>query len=219
MSVTVTYYLDVISSWCFWAEPAWTELKQRFAGRVDFRWKVALLDVSGLPVSIAQEAWFYRRSGTLVRSPFMLSTDWYEPERPDYFAPNAVAEAAKDFGVTDDRVRLAIARGAVIDGRKVGRWEESLAIGSQAAGVDASVLEAAARSKAIEERLRASTAEFHSFQVTQRPAFLVEDVIGDRAVLSGLVAVAPIAAAIEAMIEDCRGYAAYAAHHGSPPAS
>jgi len=41
--VHVTYYLEVISSWCFWAEPAWTELKRRYADRVEFTWKIALM--------------------------------------------------------------------------------------------------------------------------------------------------------------------------------
>jgi predicted DsbA family dithiol-disulfide isomerase len=34
----VTYFLEVLSSWCFWAEPAWAELQRRYAGRVEFRW-------------------------------------------------------------------------------------------------------------------------------------------------------------------------------------
>ncbi|MGO8836354.1 MAG: hypothetical protein ACLQAH_18420 [Limisphaerales bacterium] len=31
MNVKVTCYLEVISSWCYRAEPAWAELKQRYA--------------------------------------------------------------------------------------------------------------------------------------------------------------------------------------------
>jgi predicted DsbA family dithiol-disulfide isomerase len=213
----VTYYLDVISSWCLWAEPAWEDLKQRFAGQVEFAWKIALCDASGLPATAAEEAWYYRRSGTVMRSPFMLNTGWFEPERREYLAPNLVAEAAKHFGVTDDRVRLALARAAMIDGRKVGVWKEAVAVGSQAAGVDPAALEGVARSEECEARVRASTAEFHSFQVNQRPAFLLEDAIGDRAIFSGLVVAAPLAATIEAMLNDTAAYASYAAHHGSPP--
>ena len=109
MRITVTYYLDVISSWCFWAEPAWVELKRRFEGKLEFQWKIALLDKTGLPTSVEQEKWFYRRSGLIMRSPFMLSSAWYDPNHPEYLAPNCVAEAAKDLGITDDRVRLALA--------------------------------------------------------------------------------------------------------------
>ena len=109
MNVKITYYLDVISSWCYWAEPAWAELKQRYAkAPVEFGWQIALLDVSGMSKSRAQADWFYRRSGTVVQSPFMLHSGWLDPYQPEFLAPNCVAEAAKDFGVKDDVVRLVL---------------------------------------------------------------------------------------------------------------
>ena len=122
MTITVTEYLDVISSWCFWSEPTWAELKRRYDGRVQFQWKIALMDPSGLPTSREQEQWFYRRSGMMMRSPFMLNTDWYDASLPEWLAPNCVAEAAKDFGFTDDRVRLALARAALREGKNVADW-------------------------------------------------------------------------------------------------
>jgi predicted DsbA family dithiol-disulfide isomerase len=220
MSVKITYYLDVISSWCLWAEPAWAELKQRFADRpVEFGWKIALCDASGLPASREQEDWFYRRSGTIVRSPYMLNSGWFEPHLKEYLVPNMLAEAAKDFGVADDRVRLALAHAAMREGRKVGRWEESIAVGAAAAGLDPAALRKVAESAKVEARVRASTAEFHSLQVTQRPAFLLENNIADRAVFSGLVTAAPLAAALEALLNDATAYASFAAHFGPPPAS
>lgn len=213
----VTYYLDVISSWCFWAEPGWAELKQRFAGQAEFVWKIALLDAPALPVSREQEDWFYRRSGTIVRSPFMLNSRWFDPELKEYVAPNFVAEAAKDFGVTDDRVRLAIARAGLREGRRIGRWDESAAIAAQAAGLDATALLARAKNRDLETRVRTSTAEFRAFQINQRPAFFLENRIGDRAIFSGLVSMAPLVATIEAMLHDAAAYASHAAHYGKPP--
>src|SRR6266542_2534570 len=41
MAITVTDYLDVISSWCFWSEPTWAELKKRYQGQVRFQWMIA----------------------------------------------------------------------------------------------------------------------------------------------------------------------------------
>ena len=212
----ITYYLDVSSSWCFWAEPMWAELRQRYEGRVEFDWKIALLDATALPVSREQLMWFYRRSGMVVRSPFMLNADWFEPVS-ECLAPNFTAEAAKDLGITDDRVRLAIAEVALRQGRKVLRWEESLALAAEAGALDIATLRARARSPEIEARARASTAEFHSLCVTQRPTFVIEDSIGDRAIFSGLVQVAPLAATLEAMFADEAAYAAHAAHFGGPP--
>jgi len=214
----VTYYLEVISSWCYWAEPAWAELKQRYAGQVEFGWKLALIDASGLPLSRNQCDWFYRRSGTIMRSPFMLNSGWFEPGLKEYLAPNLVAEAAKEFGVTDDRVRLAIAHAALREGRKVGNWAESAAVAAAAAGLDAAALLEKAKSPEVAARARATTAEFQALQVNQRPAFLLENRIGDRAVFSGLAAATPLVAAIDAMLNDAAAYAAHAAHFGPPPA-
>ena len=213
----VTYYLDVISSWCYWAEPMWAELKRRYAGRVEFQWKLALLDATGMPASRQQEEWFYRRSGTIMRSPFMLSSEWFQPELKEYLVPNLVAEAAKDFGVSDDRARLAVAEAALRQGRRVDQWNVSADAAAGAAGLDPAALLVKARSAEIEARARAATAQFHSFQINQRPAFLVEDAIGDRAVFSGLVALEPLVATIDAMLDDTAAYAAYAAHFGAPP--
>jgi predicted DsbA family dithiol-disulfide isomerase len=213
----ITYYLDVTSSWCFWAEPAWAELKARFAGQVEFHWKVSQIPVEALPHGKAQAEWFYRRSGTVMRSPFMLNADWLEPELLPCVAPNSVAEAAKDFQVTDDRVRLALAKAAVREGRKVGRWEVAVEVAASAGSIDKDALLKRAQSAEVRERVRASTAEFYAMQVTQRPAFLLENSIGDRAIFSGLAKAGAVAAAIEAMLADAAAYASYSAHFGDSP--
>jgi predicted DsbA family dithiol-disulfide isomerase len=218
MRITVTDYLDVVSSWCFWSEPTWAELKKRYDGHVEFQWKIALMDPGGLPTSREQEQWFYRRSGMMMRSPFMLNTDWYDPSLPEWLAPNCVAEAAKDFGFTDDRVRLALAHAALREGKKVSDWEIAAEIAAAAASVDKKKLLERARSPEIEKRVRASTAEFHALQITQRPAFLIDTEIGDRAVFSGVVKLEPLTATLDSMLDDACAYAAHKAHFGDPPA-
>src|SRR5207248_5678296 len=202
MRITVTDYLDVVSSWCFWSEPTWAELKKRYQGRVEFQWKIALMDTAGLPVSREQEAWFYRRSGMLMRSPFMLSTEWYDASLPEWLPPNSVAEAAKDFGITDDRVRLALAHAALRDGKKVSDWSVASEVGAAAGSLDKKKLLETAQSPAIEKRIRASTAEFHAMQITQRPSFVIDTEIGDRAIFSGLVKLEPLAATLDSMLDD-----------------
>ena len=220
MNVKIIYYLDVTSSWCYWAEPAWTELKQRYAAKpVEFSWRIALLDEAALPTSTAQSEWFYRRSGSVMRSPFMLSAGWFETGQKEYLLPNAMAEAAKDFGVTDDRVRLAIATAALRDGQRVLQGKISAAVAAKAAGLDSKKLLAKAQSAEIEKRVHSATAEFHALQVTQRPAFVLTNNIGDRAIFSGLAKGAPLAAAIDALLEDAAAYASHAAHFGSSPPS
>ena len=218
MRITVTDYLEVVSSWCFWSEPTWAELKRRYEGRVEFQWKIALMDPKGLPTSREQEQWFYRRSGMMMRSPFMLNTDWYDPKLPEWLAPNCVAEAAKDFEISDDRVRLALAHAALREGKKVADWDVSAQVGADAGKIDKKKLLERAKSSEIEKRIRASTAEFHALQVTQRPTFLIDTEIGDRAVFSGIVKLEPFVATLDGMLDDAVVYAAHAAHFGAPPA-
>lgn len=213
----VTYYLEVLSSWCHWVEPTWADLKSRYADRVDFEWRIALMRKEDFPVSRSQCEWFYRRSGTIMRSPVMLNSGWYEDRDDGFVNPSLVAEAGRDFGINDDTIRLALANAAVLDGRKVGGMSEAVAVAAKASGLNAKKLRARAESAAVRARADASTAEFFSHQITQRPAFVIEDAIGDKAVFSGVMALAPLAATIEAMLSDTAAYAAHAAHHGAVP--
>ncbi|OHE88811.1 MAG: disulfide bond formation protein DsbA, partial [Verrucomicrobia bacterium RIFCSPLOWO2_12_FULL_64_8] len=212
-----TYYLAVVSSWCYWAEPAWAELKRRYEGRVQFGWKIAMMNPEDYPVSRAQCDWFYRRSGLIMRSPFMLNSGWLETERKGICpAPDLVAEAGRDLGVTDDRLRLALSHAADREGSKVGDMAVAVGVGA-ALGLDAAKLRARAESPEVLARVKTSTAEFFAHQLTQRPAFILTDEIGDKAVFSGLVRAEPVAAAIDAMLADCAAYAAHAAHFGPVP--
>jgi predicted DsbA family dithiol-disulfide isomerase len=215
--VKVTYYLEVISSWCYWAEPAWLELQQRYGTKVQFDWKIALMDESGLPVSREQLDWFYRRSGSIVRSPFMLNSGWLELGTKEYLPPNLVTEAAKELGVADDRVRIAIAEAAMRHGKKVHIWDACVEIAAKAGNLDPVALKKTAQDPKIEARARASTAEFYSFQVSQRPTFLLQNDIGDRAILSGTWTAAPLVAVIDSMITDEAAYKSWATHVGTPP--
>jgi len=175
------------------------------------------MDKSGLPTSQEQHEWFYRRSGTIMRSPFMLSSDWCDHQQSEYLAPNCVAEAAKDFGITDDRVRLALSYAGLREGKRFAEWEIAAEIGAKAGSLDAKELLERARSTVVEARVRADTADFHLLQVTQRPTFVFDAEIGDRAVFSGFARVAPLAAALDAMLDDAHAYTAHAAHFGAPP--
>lgn len=215
----ITYYFEVFSSWCYWAEPAWAELKTRYAGRMEFEWKIALMNPEDFPVSREQCDWFYRRSGgTCVRSPFMLNSGWFEASRQgNYRAADLVAEAARDFGHTGDEVRLALMHAAMREGQKLGDLALAVEVAAQAGKINPKKLRAAAESNDVLARVEASTQEFFSHQINQRPAFVLTDRIGDKAVFSGLVRIEPLAATIDAMLADAAAYAAHEAHHGKPP--
>lgn len=220
----VTYYLEVTSSWCFWAEPMWAELKRRYAGRAEFAWKIAQMNAGDYPASREQCDWFYRRSGMIQRSPFMLSSGWFEREfikEGVIVAPNLVAEAARDFGFSGDEIRLALAHAGEREGQKTLRMDVAVDLAVKAGGgkLDARTLRARAESPEVRARVEASTREFFAHQITQRPAFVLEDAIGDKAVFSGLATIEPLAATLDAMLGDVAAYAAHQAHFGDPPKS
>lgn len=217
MRIKATYYIDVISSWCFWGQPAWTELQNRYAGRIDFDWKIALMDASGFPKTREQSDWFYRRSGMMMRSSFMLKPGWFAPNLQECLAPNLVAEAARDLGVKDDRVWRALSSATLREGQTTGDWELAAEIGARAGNLDKKKLLERARSPEVEARARASTAAFHAMQITQRPAFVFDSDIGDRAIFSGFAKLPPLAATLDAMLDDIAAYEAHAAHFDAPP--
>src|SRR5471032_1782892 len=166
----VTYYLEVSSSWCFWCEPMWAELKRRYAGRVAFDWKIAKMQPGDWPVSRAQCEWFYRRSGTVTQSPFMLNSGWFEPVKAGtYPAASSVAEAARDFGFTGDEIRLALSHAGEREGKKVGHMDVAVAVAAKAGGkkLNAKKLRAAAESAEVAARIDASTQEFFAHQINQ----------------------------------------------------
>lgn len=223
----VTYYFEVLSSWCHWVEPVWAELKRRYAGRVEFEWRIALMNPGDFPVSRAQCDWFYQRSGgTVMNSPYMLNSGWFEASRQGHYeAPNLVAEAARDFGFNGDEIRLALAHAALREGRTVGDMAVAVQVATKAANasgpgagkLDPKKLRKAAESNVVKDRVAHSTADFHAHQITQRPAFVLTDAIGDKAVFSGLVRIEPLAATIDAMLADTAAYAAHTAHFGAAP--
>jgi len=85
--------------------------------------------------------------------------------------------------------------------------------------LDAETLLAKAQSSETEMRVRSSTSAFHALQVTQRPAFVLDSNIGDRAVFSGFWRLEPLVAAVDSMLADAAAYDSYKAHFGgSAPA-
>ena len=96
-------------------------------------------------------------------------------------------------------------------------WDVAAEIGAAAGNLEKKKLLETAQSSAVEKRIRASTAEFHAMQITQRPSFVIDTEIGDRAIFSGVVKFEPLAATLDSMLDDATAYAAHKAHFGGPP--
>lgn len=213
------YYLEVLSSWCHWAEPTWQAAKARYAGQpVVFEWRIAAMPIAAFPTSRDNMAWFYRRSGLVTQAPYCLNTGWLEEDPARYAVPNQIAEAARAFGVVDDRVRLALAEAAVVRGIRLGDVATAAAVAVAAAPeLNLAALIAQAQSPEVVAVIARSSAEFDRYGVDQRPTFVIASEIGDRAILSGNWRPEPLFAAIDAQLADARAYRSFAAHFGPPP--
>jgi hypothetical protein len=149
-----------------------------------------------------------------------IRSGWYDPKLGEYLAPNLVAEAATDFGVgrDDDRVRIAIAEAGLLQGRPTSLLAEAVAIAVAAVPeLDPTSLNQRASSLEIEQRIRATTAEFHALQATQRPTYLLENRIGDRAVFSGVAKPGPLIATVDQMLADAKAQKEYDESHDPMP--
>ncbi|MGB0373188.1 MAG: DsbA family oxidoreductase [Opitutales bacterium] len=210
--VKITYYLDVVSSWCHYFEPVWERLGKTFGNQLERRWEITLIPESGLPKSAEEEDGYYRRSGVITRQQTMLNSGWVDPSLKEYLAPNLVPLACRELGAVGDAVRLAIAQAGMIEGQRVGDWEVSAEVASKASGISMETILEKAQSPEIEAMARASTAKFHDLGINQRPAFFLESEIEDRAVFSGLIHAEPLEATIRAMISDAEAYRSWHAH-------
>ena len=70
----VTYFLEVISSWCYWAEPAWAELKRKYDGKVQFDWKIADKANSGVKYFVTE------KGGSALGHEYQLIDDKEHPD-------------------------------------------------------------------------------------------------------------------------------------------
>ena len=212
--IKITYYLDTISSWCYYFEPTWRELKERYAEVAEFDWCLTLIPPSGLPGSIEEEEWYYRRSGTITKFPQMLNANWFDPDAKEYLIPNVVAQAAKELGEYGDEVRLAITEAAILEGLPINQLDTCIQAALSVSDLNMLRLTEVAEDPMTEEKVRESTARFHSYGINQRPAIFIESEIEDRAIFSGVIKTEPLIATIDAMLEDVKAYRAWAAHMG-----
>ena len=211
----LTYYVDVLSSWCFVAEPALAAVREKYADRLAYEWRIAFL-FNGGPMGYSPQlsAWQYRRNKSV--SGMTLNPAWRESANDTTWWANLATEAARGLGVTDDRVRLAISRAAMADGEHVGRRDVAVDVAVRAGGLDRAELEREMDRPRTAERMWTSTNDYRGMRLDVLPVFLLRDSIGDTAVLSGLFQTATLLRCADEMIAAVDGYASYGAANPEP---
>lgn len=214
-SVQIIYSVDTMSSWCLIAEDAIEQLRSEFGDRIEFQWKLAQLD-NGAPFKETPEkfAWFYARTNAVTG--VQLNPAWHTSMDDSSLFPNLAAEGARALGVTDDRVRRALSRAAMIDGKAVPKREVALAIAAEAGGLDRARLAAAMDDHTTLSRIVTSTIEFRELPVGVIPTFVISNDVGDRAILSGQYEYATLGAVVREMLQASTRYAEFMAKNPDP---
>ena len=216
-AVKMIYYLDVLSSWCAFAEKPLAKLRSHFGSDLDYEWRIAALRDGG-PLGYTNEdlAWYYARSNSM--SGVMLNNAWLESTADSTWWPNVAAEAARSLGSADDTVRLALSNAGMIEGKHVHHRDVSERVAAAVSGLDPSRLHAAMDDQGVTERIKATTAEFRALPCTVVPTFLISNQIGDVNLLSGAFRYDHIAPCVEQLLADAKAYAKFNAAN-PPPAS
>lgn len=209
----IVYYLDVLSSWCLIAEEALAKVREEFGERIDYEWRIAALRDS-LNYTREQLEWYYRRTESVTG--VLLNSVWLESTADGSKWADLVAEAARGLGCTDDRVRLALARGAMLDGKHMARRDVGVDTAASAGGIDRAKLELAMDDPQTAARIRASSDEFAAYKAQVRPTFVVQNAIGDMSVLSGCWRYDVLALATRALLEDQEKYDTFIATQRAP---
>ena len=211
----LTHYVDVLSSWSFAAERALAALRERHRDRLDYEWRIAFL-FNGGPMGYSPQlgAWQYRRLEAVTG--VKLNPSWRESSADTTWWANLATEAARGLGVTDDRVRHAMSRAAMVDGEHVGRREVAVDVAARAGALDRAELEREMDRPRTAERMWNSTNELRGMRLDVQPVFVLRDSLGDMAILSGLFESATLLRCADEMLAAVDGYAAYGAANPQP---
>src|SRR5215472_7730001 len=178
--VRAIYYLDVLSSWCLIAEDALDRVRRDFGSKLAVEWRIAALR-HPLGYTHEQLAWYYRRTDAVTG--VRLNPAWLLGPEDGSHIPNLAAEAARALGCEDDRVRQALARETMLNGRRSCERDLAIDIAAEAGSLDRAALGRAMDDPATEARIRDSVKAFEALHVGLRPTFALSNGIGDDTIL------------------------------------
>lgn len=182
-SLKCTYFLDVLSQWCFIADEALYTLRRMHKDLdVSLRFvPIAFKDT--LPVSRDEQARAYERSAMITGT---HTVPWIvEGDVTNTWEANAIPLAATDLGLDLDQVRSSIAKAALLHGLPMGREGAAISFVSKEFGIDAERLRQSIHGHAVEGQMQAHEDEFRALKLRVRPTFVIQNSIDDHVVLGG----------------------------------
>jgi predicted DsbA family dithiol-disulfide isomerase len=201
--VDVIYYVDVLSSWCYIADRAVERIERRYANDVRIDWRIAqLFDFGPLPYTRDALDWYYARTAKMTG--VQLNAAWHTtPETTTKYA-NQAAEAARELGAGDSRVRRGLSHAALIDGKPLGRREAAIEEAARLSGFPRERIAETMESPAVTQRIARTTQEYKALALPQLPSFVLRNTSGDFAVFSGLYTFESLDSVIGEMLHASR---------------
>jgi predicted DsbA family dithiol-disulfide isomerase len=211
----LTYFFDVCSMWCALGDEALVSVQERYGERVPITWKVALInDGEPMDAGLDQELWYYDRCEAATGRRF--DHRWIEKRGQSTWLPNALIHMAQKLGKGAE-VHRALKIAALQRGEPILRRDVALSLAVSASGLDRLIFETGIEDPALVAEIRISTAEFNTYRINQRPAYVIRSGIEDTSIFSGIYRSEPLIAAIDAMIADENAYARFAVAHAPIP--
>jgi predicted DsbA family dithiol-disulfide isomerase len=207
------YFYDVCSMWCALGDEVLAKIREQHGSRVPITRKIALIN-EGEPMDAGpeQERWFYDRCETATGRRF--DHRWIEKRGQTTWLPNRLIHIAEKLGKGTE-VLEALKSEGLTKGRFILRHEVALDIAIAASGIERAKFETYLDDPATIEEIRATTDEFSSLRLNQRPTFVIRSTIDDTAIFSGLYRAEPILSALAAMLADEDAYERFTSSH--PP--
>ncbi|HLI95922.1 MAG TPA: DsbA family protein [Candidatus Baltobacteraceae bacterium] len=197
--VDVIYYVDVLSSWCYVADRALERIEEKYGDSVRLDWRIAQLnDFGPLPYSRDDLRWYYARTAKMTG--MQLNEAWHDSAETTTKHANAAAEAARELGAADSRVRRELARAALIEGKPLGRRDLAMEEAARISGFAPERIASLMESAQVKDRIAQTTREFNDLALPQRPSFVMRNTSGDLAVFSGLYTFESLDAVIGEML-------------------
>lgn len=204
-----TYFLDILSQWCFVADEALAKLRSKYGKNVNVSYRFVPIAFKGeLPVTRSEQIVAYERSAMITG---VKTVPWIEEHQaPNTWEANATAPAAAHLGFDLDEVRKAIARAALLRAEPMGRPGAAMALVSQTFGIHLDELETLVHSPQIAAEMQAAEDEFKALHLRVRPTFLLRNGIEDHIILGGAWRFDLLEQCAQRLIDDDTAYKIFA---------
>jgi predicted DsbA family dithiol-disulfide isomerase len=210
LPITIQYFIDVLSQWCFISDKALLKVRMLYGDRLPIRYRfVPMSGREPVYVDVSGQRSAYERSAFMTG---VKTTPWLDKEARSTWHANVAVVAAAELGIDIERARLAVSSAALEQGMSLGEDGAASELLASRFGLDRVALDRAMASDGVLGRMDDDLKEFTRYGLTVRPSLVMENEIGDWTILNGGHRETLIAEAVSSLLIDGTGYEWYERH-------